>query len=294
MPNILVVDDIESNIHLLTMQLSDANYNVVAARSGGEALELTRQQEFDLVLLDVMMPGMNGLELLSRLKKEPTTNNIPVILVTANSDDENIAQGLDLGCHDYITKPYSLVVLMARVRAALREKERLDLLEKWATTDPLTGIFNRRHFFELASREFERTHRGHTDLTFIMLDVDHFKCVNDDYGHQAGDLVLIALAQLLVKQLRKVDFCGRFGGEEFVVCLPDTAESAAYDVAERIRKASAEMVTATPNATLKITISLGTAAFDADSRLEDIIKRADNALYEAKEGGRNLTKTSGL
>lgn len=295
MAQILIVDDVPANLQILNVHLGDQGYDVIEAQSGQQALDILKKtpNDIDLILLDVMMPIMSGLDVLKEIKKNPQLENIPTILVTANADDDNVAEGLDLGAFDYIIKPYSLVVLLARVRSALREKERLDLLEKWATTDPLTGLMNRRHFFELADRELEQTRRSDRPLSFIMLDIDHFKHVNDQYGHLVGDSALIELAKLLKKQLRKVDFCGRYGGEEFILCLPDTPLIGALDVAERIRKAVLNIEIETPdNQLVHFSISLGIAQNKQDLSVESILKRADHALYEAKEAGRNQSRTA--
>jgi len=295
MTQILIVDDVPANLQILNVHLGDQGYDVIEAQSGQQALDILKKtpNDIDLILLDVMMPIMSGLDVLKEIKKNPQLENIPTILVTANADDDNVAEGLDLGAFDYIIKPYSLVVLLARVRSALREKERLDLLEKWATTDPLTGLMNRRHFFELADRELEQTRRSDRPLSFIMLDIDHFKQVNDQHGHLIGDAALIELAKLLKQQLRKVDFCGRYGGEEFILCLPDTPLIGALDVAERIRKAVLHIEIETPdNQPVHFSISLGIAQNKQDPSVEAILKRADHALYEAKEAGRNQSKTA--
>jgi len=293
MARILIVDDVPANLQILNVHLTDEKYKVIESHSGQQALAYLAENPntVDLILLDVIMPVMSGLDVLAKLKRDPLTEHIPVILVTANGDDKNVAEGLDMGAFDYIIKPYSLVVLLARVRAALREKERQDLLEKWATTDPLTELMNRRHFFELAERELEQTRRSSRPLSFIMLDIDHFKEVNDNYGHLIGDLALIKLAKLLKQQLRKVDFCGRYGGEEFILCLPDTPASGALEVAERIRNEVSQIsIESAKDQPLTFTISLGIAENKNDKNVEDILKRADSALYNAKESGRNQTK----
>lgn len=292
MSKILVVDDIPANVQILSIHLTDEKYEVLEANSGTVALEILRSESVDLILLDVMMPEMTGLDVLAEMKKDPQLENIPVILVTANADDSNVAEGLDMGAFDYIIKPYSLVVLLARVRAALREKERQDLLERWATTDPLTGLLNRRHFFELADRELHRAERTQSPISFIMLDIDNFKQVNDLHGHLVGDNTLVTLATLLVSQLRRVDFCCRFGGEEFVLCLPDTPKNGALEVAERIREALEPIKIPTNDGTLQITISLGVTESKNDQKVEDTLRRADRALYRAKENGRNQSQVA--
>lgn len=292
MSKILVVDDIPANIEILKIHLSDVGYDILEASDGPQALDILSEQgdDIDLVLLDVMMPGMSGLEVLKNIRKQNELMNTPVILVTANADDQNVAEGLDLGAFDYIIKPYSLMVLLARVRTALREKERLDLLEKWATTDPLTELLNRRFFFELAERETERSLRHNSAISYIILDIDYFKKVNDEYGHIAGDQTLINLSHLIKKQLRKIDFCCRFGGEEFVICLPDTELEQAREVAERLRLAVEKMPLNCENKTFNISVSLGIACNKESEQPENTISRADTALYKAKAAGRNQTQ----
>ena len=295
MSRILVVDDVPANVEILSFHLGDEGYDVVEAQSGEQALSLLNAEDanIDLVLLDVMMPVMSGLDVLAQIKRNMETEHIPVILVTANAEDQNVAEGLDMGAFDYIIKPYSLLVLLARVRAALREKERQDLLEKWATTDPLTELLNRRHFFELADRELERCRRLNSDLSFILLDIDYFKQVNDQYGHLIGDQVLITLAKELKLQLRKVDFCCRYGGEEFVMCLPDTPKDGTFDVAERIRnKIENTPFSDQDNNPFSVSVSLGIATRQNEESVETILKRADDALYQAKQAGRNQTKVA--
>jgi two-component system cell cycle response regulator len=293
MSRILVVDDVPANVEILSFHLEDEGYHVIEAQSGEQALTILQNQpgKIDLILLDVMMPIMSGLDVLAQVKRNPDLESTPVILVTANADDHNVAEGLDMGAFDYIIKPYSLLVLLARVRAALREKERKDLLEKWATTDPLTGLYNRRHFFELADRELERSRRLKSELSFIMLDIDFFKQVNDKHGHLSGDCGLVQLAKILKDALRKVDFCCRFGGEEFVLCLPDTASQGAWEVAERIRtQVSCSPIIIQDQQEIQIQISLGITSSKRDKNVEVILKRADTALYQAKEAGRNQSK----
>ncbi len=299
MARILVVDDIPANVQILSIHLSDEGYEVCEALSGEEALKRLQEAdqkqapEIDLILLDVMMPAMSGLDVLAELKRQPETQHIPVILVTANADERNVAEGLDLGAFDYIIKPFSLVILLARVRTALREKERQDLLEKWATTDPLTELLNRRHFFDLAERELERARRLKSPISFIMIDIDYFKNVNDKYGHIIGDKTLVHLAELLIAQLRIIDFCCRYGGEEFVLCLPDTPKTGALEVAERIREAASAMVIQSKDQPdFSISISLGIAVGNENEPIESILKRADQALYHAKSSGRNQSQVA--
>lgn len=291
MAKILVVDDVRENVTLLRFQLESEGYQVLDAGNGQQALAIANEQSPDLILLDVMMPGMTGLDVVKNLKQTQQLNKIPVILVTANSDDESVVEGLDLGAYDYIIKPYNPTVMFARVRAALREKERQDLLERWATTDPLTNISNRRFFFSETEREFARAQRGSL-MSLLLLDIDKFKQVNDEYGHIAGDQALISLANVLKSSFRKVDIYGRFGGEEFIVCLPDTPLDTSVEVAERLRQNIHKQVIKSDKSDFHISVSIGVTNYTpADQQLADMIKRADQALYRAKENGRNRVET---
>lgn len=288
---ILVVDDIAENVTLLRYQLEDEDYAVLEAYNGEQALAVAKEHNPDLVLLDVMMPGMTGLDVIKHFKQNTQLAKIPVILVTANSDDSSVVEGLDIGAYDYIIKPYNHTVMFARVRAALREKERQDLLERWATMDPLTGINNRRFFFSETEREFARAQRGAL-MAVLLLDIDNFKKVNDDYGHLAGDQALISIADTLRESFRKVDIFGRYGGEEFIICLPDTPLQAAAEVAERLRQKIATNPLHFEQSSFSITASIGVTCFNnADQSLADVIKRADIALYRAKNNGRNRVET---
>lgn len=291
---ILVVDDIAEDVTLLRFQLESEDYAVLEAFNGMQALASAEEHLPDLILLDVMMPGMTGLDVIKQLKQNNRLAKIPVILVTANSDDNSVVEGLDIGAYDYIIKPYNHTVMSARVRAALREKERQDLLERWATIDPLTGINNRRFFFSETEWEFERAKRGAL-MSLLLLDIDKFKNVNDAHGHLAGDKCLVTLANLLQQSFRKVDIYGRFGGEEFIICLPDTPVQAAGEVAERLRVKIAATDIEYEQTNFHVTASIGVTAYhSADQHLADMIKRADAALYRAKQNGRNRVEMETL
>lgn len=294
MATILVVDDIKDNIQLLAFNLEDDGYNVITACNGTEAIEVTRQQKPDLILLDIMLPDIDGLQVTKHLKSDENLKHIPIILVTAKSAEEDIVLGLDAGAHDYVTKPINYNILAARMRTALREKALQDMLtasnenlHTLATTDSLTSINNRRNFLELAQREFARADRHKTPLCMILLDIDHFKLINDQRSHAAGDEALKVLAKLLTEDLRTVDIVGRYGGEEFIICLPDTDLATGVSIADRLRVHIANINVQYQDQSFHMTASLGVAAHASDTKLEELINLADKAMYQAKHDGRN-------
>jgi diguanylate cyclase (GGDEF)-like protein len=291
---ILVVDDAPENVMLLSLILKDLG-TVSSALSGREAIDKALENPPDLILLDIQMPELDGYDVIKALKNDPRTENVPVIFVTGLSDDGDEEKGLKLGAIDYITKPYKPTVVTARVRNHLRLREyalRLEQmnveLERLATTDALTSAFNRRYFMSKLEDEVERARRYKHPSSLLMIDVDHFKRINDSFGHDVGDAVLIQLVKLLEGQVRQLDTVARIGGEEFAILLPETGRKEAMISAERllgiVRAASIEA----GGNKLQFTISIGCAEFGADSpKVEAILKTADLALYEAKESGRD-------
>ncbi|SMP52866.1 response regulator receiver modulated diguanylate cyclase [Desulfonatronum zhilinae] len=291
-PAVLIVDDQKTVIHALA-QLLKEDYHVLVAASGAKALELaSRETSPDLILLDVMMPDMDGYEVCRRLKNDPKTKGIPVIFVTAMGSGENEAKGLNLGAVDYIPKPFNNAVVKARVRTHVQLKVRTDMLEKLALMDGLTGIANRRSFDLALEQEWKRAARSGRDVSVIMLDIDHFKPYNDNYGHGAGDDCLQRVAKTLRSAARRPsDMIARYGGEEFVALLPETDFQGAAGMAETLRLAVANLTL--PHAYSPIadhvTVSVGHATRQAvpDQSPQDVLKAADQALYKAKEAGRN-------
>lgn len=297
MARILVVDDIEDNIKLLSFDLEDDNHTVLTATNGKECLLLARAEDPDLILLDMMMPVMDGKETLRQLKADPDLKNIPVIMVSANDGDDDIIEALDIGAHDFVAKPFIYPVLSARMRSALRLKasqeklrEANQLLQKLASFDPLTGAYNRRQFFNLAKAEFSKAERGEQPLSVIMMDIDKFKSINDTYGHAAGDQALIEITRALKHVCRASDIVSRFGGEEFVICCPNAVLSGAHALAERLRKAIAAIAIQTDCGNkFSVTTSIGVTGRLSNDTLETMINRADGLLYQAKHNGRNQT-----
>ena len=293
---ILIVDDAEENLLILENLLADMA-DIHTARDGAEALAVAEELLPDLVLLDVRMPTMDGHEVCKRLKASDRTRNISVVFVTGLSDEEDEELGLELGAVDYVTKPFSPAIIMARVRNHLElQKAHRNLrlaneeLTRLATTDFLTGVWNRRRFLELGQNEVSRLRRNGRGFGTVMMDVDHFKSVNDTYGHDAGDTVLRALADACVHSLRNVDIIGRLGGEEFAMILPETDPAGVRLTAERLRQDIGQMAVPIGGKNLSFTISAGyTCVTDPNDSIENALSRADEALYQAKGAGRNRT-----
>lgn len=297
MAKILVVDDIEDNIKLLSFDLEDDNHTVITATNGKECLLLSRTENPDLILLDMMMPIMDGRETLKHLKADQDLKHIPVIMVSANDGDDDVIDALDIGAHDFVAKPFIYPVLAARMRSALRLKasqeklrEANQLLQKLASFDPLTGAYNRRQFFNLAKAEFSKAERTDQPLAVIMMDIDKFKSINDTYGHAAGDQALISITKTCKDICRASDIVSRFGGEEFVICCPNAELEGAHALAERLRNAIAAISIETEGGEkFSFTTSIGVTGRLANDTLEAMINRADGWLYQAKDQGRNRT-----
>lgn len=290
-PKILVVDDIPSNVHVLSRILKD-DYDIYFATDGEKALDLVQARMPDLVLLDIMMPGMDGFEVCRRIKADPAIHDIPVIFISAKSEVEDETRGLEVGAIDFITKPISPPIVKARVRNHLLLKRQTDLLRSLSFLDGLTGIANRRRFDDAMVREWRRCARSNLPLSLIILDVDHFKAYNDHYGHQAGDECLRMLAELLSDRAKRPsDLVARYGGEEFVCLLPETDGPGAVRVAEGFRTGVAEcrIPHAQSSVIPYVTISLGVATVipSADGSPEQLAEMADQLLYRAKRAGRN-------
>ncbi len=301
---ILVVDDIPVNIQLMQTYLSSVGYDTVVARNGEEALVQVKDHQPDLLLLDVMMPKMDGFETCRLLKGNQETRYIPVIMVTALNEIEDKIKGIEAGADDFITKPFNKLELLARVKSLLRMKnlhdqlqdkikqleEAKERLRELAVTDGLTSLYNYRYFKEFLAQELRRAERHNTNVSVVMIDIDFFKNYNDSYGHLAGDEVLRILARLMRENIRSIDLAARYGGEEFALVLPETNKSAARIVANKIKKLVEEFEfrneETQPNG--KLTVSMGVATYPGDGKvMEDLINRADQWLYQAKAGGRN-------
>ena len=300
---ILIVDDHEDNIELLRARLEARGYLTSSATDGQNALDAVAAEAPDLILLDIMMPRVDGIEVARRIKRDPSLPFIPIIMQTALDSTEQKVEGLDAGADDYITKPINFAELEARVRSLLRikvlqeevEDQKRELsrmneqLLRLSLTDALTELDNRRNLQERLQEMYEHSARLNEPLAVVMTDIDKFKSVNDTYGHHAGDEVLKQIAKLLKGEAREIDRVGRFGGEEFMMLLPGTTVEEAVQFAERVRIATEAHTFTFEGGTLQRTASFGVAGWP-HTRLQNcdaLVRAADDALYVAKETGRN-------
>lgn len=285
---ILVVDDTITNLDILVDLLSE--YDVIDTVSGKEALHIVEEENVDLVLLDIMMPEMDGYEVCQKLKANTKTKDIPVVFITARTDEESIEKAYSIGGNDYVIKPFRPKELLARINRELQLKSYQEELKLLASIDPMTKLYNRRYFNEMAKNILQIDKRHEDELSLVMLDIDKFKKVNDAYGHAVGDEVIISVADTLRKHQRKSDVICRYGGEEFVILLPLTSLNDAVFVAEKMRKYIKSNIVSIGNVeSLKVTVSMGVSQVDVKNELniEAALSRADQALYDAKHSGRD-------
>jgi diguanylate cyclase (GGDEF)-like protein len=285
---ILLVEDDELSRDVLARRLARRGYEVVAVASAAEGLDRAQAEAFDLVLLDWMMPGMNGLEMLDRLRARATPSELPVIMVTARAESEAVVQALEHGANDYVTKPVQLDIAVARINTHVALKRGEERIRREATVDPLTGLYNRRHLMERMEQELVSARRYGHPLTCCVLDLDRYKEINDRHGHRAGDEVLAAVGRLLREQVRCTDLAARYGGDELVVLFPHTDATGACHLAERLLRHLRAQRFVGPNGTFGVSASVGIAEVDASTRTAaDLIEAADRALYQAKRAGRD-------
>ncbi|NLX85893.1 MAG: diguanylate cyclase [Clostridiales bacterium] len=300
--SILVVDDSGFNIKVLEKELEE-HYEVLSATDPMEALRIAFEKKPSLILLDVMMPKMNGYELCKVLKGSKKTSNIPVVFLTSKGEVEDKVTGLQMGGDDYITKPYEVSELLARIRVHIRLKETQDQLkqlleektrlieqlENLSLHDGLTGVYNRRFLEEYLERSVEECKRYELALSVIMVDIDHFKDVNDTYGHQVGDAVLKKFAKRLGENIRRTDMLARYGGEEFTIVLRNTDVEGAVVLAEKLRTAVQEKPFEVDGHSISLMISLGVAGMKPGDYMDaaQLLREADILLYRAKDAGRN-------
>jgi diguanylate cyclase (GGDEF)-like protein len=302
---ILIVDDnvmIRSEIKAVLMK-DGAFTHFLEASDGLTAFKIIMENPPDLVLCDLVMPGFDGLKFLGLKASRKELEQIPVIILTAEDDLDRKAEILERGASDYVTKPFHEKELLARVRIHTKLKllqdelrETNTKLEALSVTDVLTGLANRRRLMTRLDEEVARARRYKTPLSVVMIDIDHFKQVNDTYGHAMGDEVLRNIGAMLKTSVRATDLAARYGGEELTLVLPHTDIPAALLVAENLRQKFADLEHELDGASLKKTISLGVAARDGQGEVpnaEDLLKHADEALYRAKQGGRNRVEVAG-
>jgi len=288
--SILVVDDEKSNLIFLTHILSQ-EYTIYTAKDGTDAVNKARKLSPDLILLDIVMPGMDGYEVLATLKNLDETKEIPVIFITGLNSSEDEEKGLVLKAADYISKPFRSEIVKLRIRNQIQIVNQLHTIERLSMIDQMTNIPNRRSFDNRLNMEWKRAIREKTPISLLMIDVDKFKVYNDTYGHQQGDIVLKTVAKVFEQTLRRPgDFAARWGGEEFAVLLPVSDIDGALMIAEQIRvNVENSVILCSDGGSTKVTISIGvnTELPNYESSLDSFISRADSALYTAKEKGRN-------
>jgi len=289
---ILMVDDNIANIRIMK-EIIGNQYEMFFAKSGKECLGIIQEVKPDLILLDIMMPDMDGYEVLRRIKADDRIANLPVIFVTTLIDDKEEEKGLSLGAIDYIRKPFSIPIIKARIKNHLELKSHRDTLEKMSSLDGLTGIANRRKFDVQMDSEWRTAVKYRHPISIILIDIDNFKAYDDKYGHLAGDDCLREVASTLRASLnRSGDLVARYGGEEFVCILPNTDKKGAVKVAEKLRVAveGLKIEHSYSDVSKYVTISLGVNSVipSLESSCEDFIKVSDDNLYMAKKKGRNL------
>ena len=305
---ILIVDDVPNNLRLLDEILDEMSYNTIFANSGKQAVEIVEKHtiQIDLILLDLMMPEMDGIEVCTIIKSNPMCQDIPVIFITADESPQGLLNAFKTGAIDYIKKPLDKTELLLRVEnqlklnkayAGLRRSndellEAYALLQQLVTVDPLTGLENRRSLMDFAEVQLKLAQRYKSFFSIILIDLDYFKKINDTYGHLIGDEILKNIAKILKYVLRNVDHIGRFGGEEFIVILPNTNLKNAVVTAEKVREAIANFKHNIEEQIIQATVSIGIASYNPlDDDVNQILERADQALYQAKSSGRNCSIT---
>ena len=296
MAKVLIIDDSRLIAHVAKTILTKRGHEVMLAHDGQAGMEAAESARPDIILLDLIMPGMDGYEVCQELKADDSTKEIPIIMLTSKAEPADKVRGLEMGALDYVTKPFDEGELVARVNTQLRLKELYEALQEknrqlqeLANRDGLTGLYNHRYFHEQLSKDFLRAKRYHESLSCILLDIDYFKRFNDTHGHQTGDVILSTLGRLIENSIRDSDFAARYGGEEFALVLYHTDVPAALDAAQRLRHAVEDHEVHDKGKSLRVTISVGVATFphEAIHDSRKLIECADKALYRAKENGRN-------
>ncbi len=314
MQRILIVDDVPANVKILR-ELLIGNYELFVATNGRMAVEVAEAKLPDLILMDVMMPEVDGITACGVLRSRPATAEIPVIFITAKSEVDDMVRGFEAGGVDYVTKPFNPSELNARVKTHLELKRSREQLQRYgrqleeanrqledrnerlneaieqlhvaAMTDPLTGLRNRRHMTMKIQEEMVRFKRSQRAFSLILADIDHFKQVNDLYGHECGDQVLRHVSDKLRLGIREQDHVARWGGEEFLLLLPETGADGALLVAEKLRLAVAESRALCQDQDIRVTMTFGVTEYDQSGNMDSTIREADNALYLGKQRGRN-------
>ena len=304
-PSLLLVDDNPANLSVLVGNLRGENYELLTATTGERALGIAQKAVPNLILLDIMMPGINGFEMCRRLKEIEVTKDIPVIFLSALGEVADKLKGFEVGGVDYITKPFQKAEVLMRIETHLKinrlvrqlaqslakEKELSAHLLELSTKDPLTNLYNRRYFFDRIEEEIQRAIRKKELMVIAIFDIDFFKCVNDTYGHLCGDFILKELSAMIRKNVRETDLLARFGGEEFVAAFFDVELNGIYKRLADIREGIASHLFVFEGNSIRRTLSIGFTVFQPDLngnvKVQHLVSEADRALYHAKETGRN-------
>jgi two-component system, cell cycle response regulator len=284
---ILIIDDNADALLIAKSRLKKECQDIICADGGKAGLEMAKQEKPDLILLDIDMPDVSGFDVCRALKADPELCMIPVLFLSGSVSAEDKIKGLDLGAIDYVTKPFDAFELQARVRAALRTKNMQDLLVEHAHIDPLTGLPNRRALMERLQPEWLRMERHGQPFSFIMADIDHFKIVNDTFGHLIGDQLLREVAQVFATKCRSIDMPVRYGGEEFAIVVSQATAANSLCLAERCREEIEKISIPAKAGIVRATVSFGVANAIGLESPETVIEHADEALYNAKMTGRN-------
>lgn len=302
---ILIIEDEEFESEKMVAALAEDNDDVQVVTNGPNAMGFVTTEDFDIIIVSLDLSEEDGLRLCSHLKSNERTRSIPILMVSHEGDMSRIAHGLEIGTHDYILRPIDKNELLARVRTQIRRKrfqERLrstyEVNLSLALVDSLTGLYNRRYLEAHMAKLLENNKQSHKMLCVLMMDIDHFKPINDTHGHPVGDEILKAVGERLSNSVRSFDLAARLGGEEFVILLPEITKERVYFVAERLRRAISDVPfpCKVPGGQLAVTVSVGGVLIEDDQEhtIESVLKRVDDALYAAKEGGRNVTFFEGV
>ncbi len=284
---VLIVDDSPQALALARARLAEEDVDIICADGGEAGLHAAEEHKPDLILLDVDMPELSGFDVCRALKNDNKLDLIPVIFLSGSDEAQAKITGLELGAVDYVTKPFDAFELRARVRAALRTKRLQDMLIEKAHIDPLTGLSNRLAMMEKLDQEWNRTLRHGRSLSFVMIDVDFFKQVNDTYGHVVGDRLLQGFGRSIMASCRNIDLPARYGGEEFAIIVPDAPAQQAAMLAQRCRAAISQVAVPVGENTVQATASFGVADTELARSQDELLQAADAALYQCKHSGRN-------
>lgn len=299
---VLIADDSPTARFALRRNLTEWGYEVVEASDGEKAwMILNHKHPPRIAVLDWMMPGMDGVEICRLLQKRNNGPFVYTILLTSKNEQQDLVYGLESGAHNFQSKPYSPIELRSHINVGKRLieaddkiKEYAEQMARLAITDPLTGICNRRHFFQCAEDELLRAQRYERPMSVLLMDIDNFKNINDTFGHAAGDETLVTMSRTCENSLRQNDLFGRLGGEEFGTVMPETGILKSTEVAERLRMTLGDLCISFEGNAIRFTVSIGVSEYTpGDKTIENIMKRADEALYQAKKSGRNRVITHG-